>query len=120
MKTDNKTNLKEYLAFMLNLHADVYGYCVDYNETWNTQKEYIKDIFETETYLRWDKPSKTELKTMFLDWLNDLDCIVNVIESLDYSDNYKLEYFTPKYLHSKGVKAMVDYINNQIYSLIYA
>jgi hypothetical protein len=121
MKKDNKQNLIDYLAFMLNFHADVYGYCVDYDANWNTQKEYIKDIFEFECCITFYKPSsKKELKTMFLEWISDYHCMLNVIESLDYSDNYKLEYFTPKRLHNKGEHAMVDYINNQIFNLIYA
>ena len=120
MKTSNKQNLKDYLAFMLNMNADIYGYCVDYNAPWTAHKKNIRDIFEFECIPPWKQLTKAQVKTLFLEWLNDLNCLINVIENLDYSDNYKLEDFTPKALHNKGEEVMLDYINNQIFSLIYA
>lgn len=113
-------NLIDYLAFMLNKNADIYGYVVDYDATWSTQKEYIKDIFALETCTDLDYVTKPELKTMFLEWLSDMDCLVNVVENLDYSDNYKLNFFLPNYMHNKGEQAKLDYINNQIFKLIFA
>lgn len=120
MQKQQRVNLIEYLAFMLNKNAEIYGYCVDYNASWNTQKEYIKDIFTLETCTFNSTMTKAELKTMFLEWIADMDCLVNVIENLDYSDNYKLEYFLPKYMQHKGEIAKLDYINNQIFNLLYA
>lgn len=119
-KNDNKNNLKDYLAFMLNLHADTYGYCVSYDASWTAYKRNIRDIFEFECIAPWQHLTKAQVKTVFLEWVTDLNCIINVIENLDYSDNYKLEHFTPKRLHDKGEQAMLDYINNLIFSLIYA
>ena len=114
-------NLIDYLTFMLNKNADIYGYCVDYNADWNTNKQYIKDIFEGEMGI-WDTDAYTydELRMVFLEWITDYHCMMNVFENLDYSDNYKLEYFVPKSIAKRNDQIKLDYVNNQIFALLYA
>ena len=120
MRKQCKRNLIDYLTFMLNKNAEMYGYVVDYDVTWNTSKQYIKDIFELEMGIITERLPKVRVHSMLIEWLNDLDCLVSVIENLDYSDNYKLDYFIPKRLEHKSQQAKLDYINNQIFALLYS
>lgn len=114
------TTIKEFLDFSLNLNAEYYGYNVDAYADWKTRKENIKDIFMLETYLLFAKANETMRKSAFFEWVNDMDCIINVLANYDYCDKYALNNMLPKRMHKAHEDDKVNFINNEIYKLLFS
>ena len=119
-KNNNLTErIIDYVTFMLHKNAEMYGYVINYNASVKTTMRYVRDIFELECDTDSDYVSLTELKAIFKGWVNDLNCLISVIDNIDYTDKFTLNKLVPPALRFKSESDKVDYINDIIFSLVF-
>ena len=66
-----------------------------------------------------DAPKRYETHVWFIDWLRDMDCLVNVPANYDYCDKFALNNMLPKKMHKASESDKIDFINELIYHLIF-
>lgn len=120
MRKNYIATIKAFLGFCLNSKAHLLGYSVEYDADWETNKEYIKDIFELETGLVWTSVSPAEHKRMFMEWNNDMDAISNVEHYYDYHRDFALENMVASKHRHLCEADKLELINETIYKLLYA